>query len=461
MTAPRVSPLAALDGARLWARLHDAASGRASQPDRELAARELAARCAIGGTARLGWVCPPPWRTVERSLAPVLDALHVPARRRVLVLGTGGWSFAARALAQLAPSAEPGPVACLDSLDPAAIEQARRSAPGAYLAVSGSGGTLETRTLADLLPSLCPAPVIWLRDHGAPPHAYPLSPRGVADHVAMLGAPLSLAFLVPAALTDAGALADAYTRLSERYHDLALGAAERATQTEASGAPHVRIAAPAWAREGLRTWLLQLGRQVLCGKNPAYQPWVDVVRAPDPSCALDLTDAPASLAGLMEAMYRAGIFVACLALRAGLRPVEHANVAAYKRLLAAPETAAPFPARPIRMAPAGVPRFAADWLAGRPDLRRLHVVRYGGRPRLRATALSAALGLPCEVHTGSAWNHHSYQAVYSDAGTAVLVWAAPGTDGPLHTASRTLRRLAWASHASLGGRSALIETSGG
>jgi hypothetical protein len=120
------------------------------------------------------------------------------------------------------------------------------------------------------------------------------------------------------------------------------------------------------------------------------------------------------------------------------------------------------PPRPIRLTPDEVLDFATDWLAGRPGLRRLHLVRYGGAPAPlpSAHALAEATGRPCEVHSGSAWNHHSYQAVYTEPDTAVLVWATPPVDGPLYAASHTLRRLAEATWVSLADRGALIETPG-
>ena len=478
MTEPHTAPLDGLDAAELWTRLHDAATGRGGS-----AARELAARCRVDGVDRLGWVRPPSWPLLRSALTPILAALRNRGDRAVLVLGTGGWSFAARALAELteaagpAGSAAPGPPVhsfdSLDSLDPWTIRHtvARgETRPGAYLAISGSGSTLETRVLTETVTALSPAGVVRLCDKSAPPDSYPLSVNDAADHVAMLGAPLSTAFLAPAALADPEALADAYTGLADRHHELAMTAVEQATAMDTRGTPHVRIAAPAWAGDGLRTWLLQLGRQVLGGKSPAYRPQVDVLSAdelpgtPGREAALDLRAAPADLAGLLALMYTAGIFAACLALRAGLRPVEHGNVSAYKRLLAdLPEQPRP-PARPpARPTPEQVPGFAAGWLAARPDLRRLHLVRYGGAPAPlpAAASLAATTGLPCEVHTGSAWNHHSYQAVYAESDTAVLIWAGPVQDGPLHTASHTLRRLAEATHASLADRSVLIETTGG
>ena len=464
MTEPRTSPLDGLDAAELWTRLHDAATGRGGP-----AAWELAARCRVDGVSRLGWVCPPPWPLQLKALTPILAGLRVRGERAVLVLGTGGWSFAARALAELAgPATADSPVQCLDSLDPWTI---RHTVAGgetplrAYLAISGSGSTLETRVLTETVTALSPASVVRLCDRGAPPSSYSLSADDAPAHVAMLGAPLSTAFLAPAALADPQGLARAYTGLVGRHHELALTAAEQAIAMDTRGTPRVRIAAPAWAGEGLCTWLLQLGRQVLGGKSAAYRPRVEVVSAreqPDTDergFALDLSAASADLAGLLALMYTAGVFAACLALRAGLRPVEHANVAAYKRLLAEVQEQRP----PARLTPDQVPGFAADWLAARPDLRRLHLVRYGGAPAPlpAASSLAETTGRPCEVHTGSAWNHHSYQAVYAESDTAVLIWAGPVQEGALHTASHTLRRLAEATHASLADRGALIETTGG
>jgi hypothetical protein len=78
-----------------------------------------------------------------------------------------------------------------------------------------------------------------------------------------------------------------------------------------------------------------------------------------------------------------------------------------------------------------------------------------------AARLAAAAGLPCEMHEGSAWNHHSFQAVYADPGTAVLLLTRPtatrdGLPRPVAEAARTLDRIALATHRALPDRSLLL-----
>jgi hypothetical protein len=442
----------ALPAHELWAALRDGAAG--SRLD---TARAVVRACTVDGAARLGWVCPPPWPVVQRAVARIHAVLGTPGPGGVLVLGTGGWSFAVRALGEVVPpAAQATRVRALDSLAPAAIRCAvlgEGPPPGAYLAVSGSGSTVETRCLAAAVPTLAGAPLVWLRDTAREPDGFALSPRGRRDQVALLGAPLSTAFLAPAALADPAGLAAAYQRLWRTHRELGLAAARSAVTQPVAGTPIVRIAQPGWAGPGLRTWLSQLGRQVLGGKASGYRP--RVVVAGGHGAALDLTGFPADLAGLCAAMYTAGVFVTCLGLRAGLRPAEHPNVDAYKRLLDSPPAATP-----TRAAVADLPVVAARWLAGRPALTDLHVVRYGGAaPLPAAAAFAATTGRRCETHDGTAWNHHSFQAVVADPATAVLVVAAPEPDGSpeLGDAARTLRRIALATHACLADRGLLVE----
>lgn len=357
------------------------------------------------------WACPPPWHRVRAAVARHSAGLATP----LLVLGTGGWSFAVDALAS-------DRVRALDDLDPWVL--AHTSAPASCLAVSSSGRTVETRALAAAFP-----PDRWLSGRD-------LCPRGGDGQVALFGAPLSTAFLVPAALADPAGFPDAYLDLVAAHYRLGLAAAAVAARHHDD---EVTIAPPAWANDGLRHWLLQLGRQVLAGKSATFPVRVTLVDGP---ATVDLRAARPGLAGLMTLMYQAGMVAACLAVRHGLPVTEHRNVEAYKRLLGRP-----CPGRPVN----DLAGFAAGWLAERPDFTTLHVVRYGGAPRPLPdqAALAAATGRPVEVHRGSAWNHHSFHAVYADPATAVLVIAATG-DG-------LLRDLACATRLALGERAALVE----
>ncbi|MEJ3744882.1 hypothetical protein WEI85_16495 [Actinomycetes bacterium KLBMP 9797] len=471
--------LAGLDADTLWSAVLAAAAG-----SRAGAARVVAERCTAAGSVRLGWAEPPPWADVRRSVAAVRAALGLPARAalgqpagtevgepaatEVVLLGTGGWSFAARALVETTcPGAGLAP---LDSLDRAAIERvlaADAGAPRAVLAVSGSGATMETRCLVDAVPPRGGGRLVWLRDEGAPPDAFPLSPRGRSDQVAMLGAPLSTAFLAAAAIVDDAALADAYPRFLDRYRQIGAAAARRATAVSLAGAGRIRFVVPHWAGPGLRRWLLQLGRQVLGGKSGAsgrFRPMVEVVPAGatvDGGAVFDLGRVRRDLPALLDGLYAAGVFVACVGLRAGLDVADHANVRAYKEHLAHADPDDPL-GPPV--AATDLPGAAATWLARRPELARLHVVGYwsGAEEGLPPAArFAAATGRPCEVHEGSAWNHHSFQAVYPDPAVAVLIVTRgadtdAGAAPPVRAAAWTLRQIAAATQRSLPDRSVLI-----
>ncbi|MFY1583739.1 hypothetical protein ACN267_04480 [Micromonospora sp. WMMD734] len=456
--------LAGLDADELWSALRAAAAG-----SRAGAARAVADRCTVAGSARLGWVSPPPWPVVDSGVAAVRAALGVPDGAEVVLLGTGGWCFAARALIEtIGGSAGLTP---LDSLDPAAIGRVldpRAGTPRGVLAVSGSGTTLETRLLAGAVPPGGGGRLVWLRDEGAPPDAFALSPRGVPDQVAMLGAPLSTAFLTAAAVLDAAALAAAYPRLVARCHRIGLAAARRAVAVPTQGAPRIRIVVPSWGGPGLRNWLLQLGRQVLGGKTDDFRPTVEVtaddVGSVPPDVVLDLGELRRDLPALIEGLYAAGVFVACVGIRAGLDVVDHPNVRAYKDRLA--HACADRPSRrPV--AAADLPGLAATWLTRHPELTRLHVVGYwsaAARTLPSAGRFAAVTGRPCEVHEGSAWNHHSFQAVYADPTVAVLIVTTDtdtGASPPVRAAARTLHTIAAATHGSLPERSLLVTTGHG
>ncbi|MFI9644285.1 hypothetical protein ACIG87_30250 [Micromonospora sp. NPDC051925] len=459
--------LAGLDADALWSAVLAAAAGSRAGP-----ARAVAERCTVAGSPRLGWASPPPWRTVSRSVAAVRAALGVPVGARVVMLSTGGWCFAAQALIETTGGCSV--LTPLDSLDPAAIAHVlatRAEAPRGVLAVSGSGATLETRLLAEAVPPRGGGRLVWLRDEGAPPEAFALSPRGGPDQVAMLGAPLSTAFLTAAAVVDDAALAEAYPRFLARCHRIGSTAARRAVTVPTKGDPRIRIVVPAWGGPGLRRWLLQLGRQLLGGKSGGFRPTVEcrsvVEVAPDdvdagpPDAVLDLGGLRRDLPALFDGLYAAGVFVACVGLRAGLDVVDHANVRAYKERLAHADADAP-PRRPV--AAADLPDAAATWLARRPDLTRLHVVGYWSdaeRSLAPAGRFAAATGRRCEVHEGSAWNHHSFQAVYADPTVAVLIVtrgadAEAGASPPVRVVARTLREIAAATHRSLPERSLLV-----
>ena len=449
--------LAMLDADSLWGTVLAAAAGSHDQP-----ARTVARLCHSAGSPRLGWVRPAPWRVVRRAVSAVRSALGAP---QTVLLGTGGWSFAAQALCETVGGTSR--LVPLDSLDCAAIQAVLDPGPArrqGFLAVSGSGTTLETCRLADVVAAGCARRLVWLQDGTAPPATYALSAHGTRDHVAMLGAPLSMAFLVAADAVDGAALAAVYPRLLRRYRRLGASAARRAVAVAVSGDVRVGFTVPRWAGPGLRRWLLQLGRQVLCGKSDRFRASVEVYgfgeRRGHTDAHVDFGTLRRGLAQLMDLFYVAGVFVACVGLRAGIEVAEHPHVHAYKDLVAQADPDR-VPARPV--AAEDLPALAAAWLAPRTDLDTLHVVRYWSAAppaALDAGRFCAATGRRCEVHEGSAWNHHSFQAVYADPRVGVLlVTRPPGAEGrtpaTLATAERTLSQITVATHRALPDRSLL------
>jgi hypothetical protein len=457
----RAAGLATLDADRLWRAVRDAAAG-----SRAGAAATVAGLCRGGGTVRLGWAVPAAWPAVAEQVTAIAAALGRPAAHRIVVLGTGGWCFAAQAIAELSNGDQT--ISTLDSPDPVPVRQAMPAGPrpASYLAISGSGTTLETRRLAELATRLTGGRVVWLCDRAAPPARLALSAPGSPDHVAMLGAPLSAAFLAVAHLADPVGLARAYSWLAGQYQRLAVQAARRAGTVPLDGPIGLRFVVPGWAGPGLRRWLLQLGRQVLCGKSARFRPVVDVGAEPAPTGSnLDLRGVRRGLPGLLALLYEAGVFTACLGLRAGLEIAEHRHVRAYKDLLAGDPAPPPSPVVAMRE----LAGYAATWLAGRPDLRRLHIVHYwSGTGHAgadgAAARFTAATGRPCEVHEGSAWNHHSFQAVYPDPHAAVLLTTRDDREAScpaLAAAAGTLARIAWATHRALPDRSRLVRLAAG
>jgi hypothetical protein len=431
----------------LWASVRAAAAGA-----RHGAAGRVAELATVGGTPRLGWVLPPPWPVVRAALR---DALPTPARPGTLLLvGTGGWSFGARAAAE---SAETGHcLRVLDRLDPGALSETGRSAgPAALVAVSESGRTLETARLTAALSArtrLTPVRLSGAR--------IGLVPR--AATVALFAAPLSTPFLLAMAAVYGDTLEDAYARFSTWTEPLGEWAAD-ASGTVA-GERHVRLrvtGAEGEARSGFRLFALQALRQALGGKSGGSGPRWDVgPRAVPGEAVVELPELPTDLpapARLMTRLYGICALTACLGLRLGLNFADHPAVHRYKRLVGRVEP------RPGYVDPRDSADHLAPLLRGLGRRGVLHVVSYEhASDETRTTAqIRAALrrrpDARVEFHTGSSWNHHSYQAVATDPQARVLAWT-PAEDGDPLTALQ--RDIAAATCASLPGRAVLLQAPG-
>lgn len=428
----------------LWASVQAAAAGA-----RHGAAGRVAELATVEGTPRLGWVLPPPWPLIDAVLREVRPR---PDRRGTLLLvGTGGWAFAGRAVVESADAGRRLQV--LDRLDPRALSTIER--PAAIVAVSESGRTLETAGLAAELRARTRLTPVRLG--GARIGLVPGAPT-----VALFGAPLSTPFLLIMATVYGDALEDAYGRFTTWTEHLGEWAADAADTV--TGEQHIRLrvtGAEGGEQSGFRLFALQALRQALGGKSGARGPRWEVGPGSAPGEAVvELPELPADFpraARLMARLYGVCALTACLGLRQGLNFAEHPAVHRYKRLVGKVEP------RPEHVDP----RRSAEHLT--PMLRQLgrhgvlHVVSYESASDATRTmsqtlaALRCRSGVRMELHTGSSWNHHSYQAVAADPQARVLAWL-PAEDGDSLTALQ--RDIAAATCASLPGRAVLLQAPG-
>jgi hypothetical protein len=465
----------------LWEGLVAAARGEPSSP----MARAALTLSADDGQPCLGWVTPVPWNGVEQRLAQA--QWTPPGRGRLLIAATGGWAFAARAVAESA--GPPGRLTVADTLDAPSLARVFAAAAcrheAAAITISASGQTYETRLLAHVIS------LAWGSRAGIPhpicaatvPGGLSLTPKTRVN--ALFGAPLSVPFALAGAAIGTRRFRAAYASFAEMAYEVGRRAAALACAIPLALELRLDVVLPAWAGEGIRLWALQALRQGLGGR-PHRPIWSEVRTDGDRTCPaadpaarrLDLAGvlpagmvAPAcgtaeSLAAAMTVMYATAVFTACLGIRTGIVFTSHPAVRKYKMLLNAhPECAE------TMVHSDGVTRAAAQWLTARTGLAGAHLVWYiSGPPGVTATRLTELTGLRWEVHAGSRWNHHSYQAVHGESrlGVVAVVHQEPPVvrtgDEALDAALRALNHhqasIARATCASLENRALLVRVAG-
>ncbi len=426
--------------ARLWDGLVAAARGEPSSP----AARAALTLSADDGQPRLGWVTPVPWTGLEQRLAQTRCAPH--GHGGLLIAATGGWAFAARAVADSAGS--PGRLTVADTLDAPALARVFAAAcrhDAAAITVSASGQTYETRLLTQVIS------LAWGSRPGIPrpiseatvPGGLSLTPKTAVN--ALLGAPLSIPFALAGVATGRQRFHGAYASFTQVACEVGRRAAALACAVPLAAALRLEVVLPAWAGEGVWLWALQALRQGLGGR-PHRPIWSEVsvdddrtrpVAGPAAPRRVYLAEAlpagmpaPArgtaeSLAAAMTVMYAAAVLTACLGIRSGIAFTSHPAVRDYKMLLNEhPECAETTVERE------GVTRAATQWLSRRTELAGAHLVWYGSDPpAVTAARLAELTGQRWEVHAGSRWNHHSYQAVHGGGPGRRGGSGAPGRPG--------------------------------
>jgi hypothetical protein len=403
--------------ARLWDGLLAAARGERTSA----AARAAVALSVDEGQPRLGWVMPACWAELEQRL--VATGFTVPAAGGLLIATTGGWAFASSAAAE---TADPGHwLSVADTLDASSL--ARHLGAANCLAISASGQTYETRLLAEVIS------VAW-RSRAGGPHwlseaTVPggLSVRPGPGVTAVLGAPLSVPFALACAATGMERFRSAYASFFRAAPETGRRTAELACAVPVGSAQaSLEVVLPAWIGDGVRMWALQALRQGLGGK-PGRTVWCDVSTEGSPArdetgrTRIRLAEAlaprtDASLAGAMIVMYATAVLTACLGIRYGIPFASHPAVDKYKALLHAGARCAE-----LAVGSGEVGASAARWLASRPELTGAHLVVYGAEGLQQG---ASTLGPAWEIHVGSRWNHHSYQAFQADRRLGLVAVAA-------------------------------------
>jgi hypothetical protein len=439
-----------------------------------------AARLAeADGRTRLGWLCPPPWSTIEDRLAR--SGFPDGAPGRVVFIGTGGWAFGARAaLAGGVPggaAAGPGRVRVVDRLDRASVDALTRGGAGeppTVVSVSESGRTFETRMLTSLARQGPPGSRIIELGEARTPGGLSLDADGAVN--ALFGAPVSLPFAWAAASGGIERYAAAHRAFADGADGIGRRAAAAASDIATSADQRIAVAVPGSLDEGTRLWILQALRQGLCGKS-APGLWIDVIASE--SCErsdggngvlgrgtirvelaerlglarIRPADPVGALSWTMALLYGSAVFTAVVGIRKLITFAEHPAVGHYKRLLGARYRGPDSVVRGDQ-----VERAAVAWAAAAPGLAGVHLVRYDTPPEALEPALPAgAAGRTWEVHDGSRWNHHSYQALHGHGELGLVAVVPPAGSGPgAWDLGPAQRAVAEATCASLPGRALLL-----
>ncbi len=415
-----------------------------------------------GNALCLGWVSPPPWSAIEPLLTATMAALTKAKAICHCFVSTGPWCDA---LQLVDPSGST--ISTLGVVDPVRLDAALTRLPSercSLIAVTQSGRTIETRALvAALSPAWTAIEPIWLSSNDSLGRlVFPIE-LAPGWHVnALFSAPLSLPFYAALSLHCGVAGAQRlHHQLLERLEDLGMAAVELATSLPVVGSPSVLLN----VRQGhgaARRYVLQLARQSLAGKSATFAPYPALqLSNPDLCLGPPAWISQQGIEGCMEELYFWNVLVASWALRVPLPFARHDNVEHYKRWIVAGGDH-----DQLILNPHALITWLDRWTGGAEPFR-LHIVCYGqlGDETLMViAALAERDGLEIEVHPGSDWNHHSFQAAYGSS-LAVAVFlgelyprpARELTHEAVRSLAATCKRIARATVTALGQRACLFD----
>jgi hypothetical protein len=435
-----------------------------------------------GTNARLGWVIPPDWHDVERTLTAFLRLSVVRGKNHFIFSSMGGSINTVKALIHILGDQSRIQLHTIDSLDPPALRGMLSSIPdlsrAAVIGITKSGTTIETHLLLKALQERFQAQkldhrghFLWLTDvpHGKQ-HVEeagwnsPILPiqvdkgtdvggRFTAPHTAIFHLPLLL--LLNKKVDHMKPLWKEYICLRE---DLIVESARKAYISARKGTQHFAVVLEETLIPALETWVIQLFQESLGSKIAGFHPKTVVTSSeavPEGFQTLRF-DVPSSsiIVQTMLQMHLLQIYLAIIAYHKGINFVTQAEIEAYKQKM-------------TEVHPQKTPQ--AEIVTPSTLIERIRTTIYwhlkeGQRRNMKHTLKTAFPDNEISVFAGTDWNHHSYQAASWNDDTLFTIVTKQNYEHQIEGISTqtlnknldTLRAIAYATYETLQNKAILL-----
>jgi len=353
---------------------------------------------------RMGWVDHQPWELIESGLKKFDEKTSPPAGGydNFIFSAMGGSINAIKALKKIYNAQN---IYTIDSLDPRAQAELEGLKNVMVVAISKSGTTKETLTLAQRLNK----PTIWLKDKDGD---LPIQFDGGNDIGGRYSAPETMVFWAPLFLImnrDLNKLKEIHTKFGERREEIIEKMWTKGQELAEKKCQYFNID----VNPALETWVTQLFEESLGLKIDGYYPKTLVNHPPVGGFEMiKLSE------DTMEAMFEAQVCVASIAYSLGIVFVNQPSVEKYKGIMRGD-------------------RFVQDIKVEVRPYKFVEVVNYGymnddppaggEREQLKKEYQAKYPDKIVLVFEGSDWNHHSYQAAYGNPET-LFILIDRGTD---------------------------------
>jgi len=367
---------------------------------------------------RLGWTKTVPFELIEKGLQK-FDELTTGAENFVFS-AMGGSINTIKALKKIYDIKN---IYTIDSLDPRAMTEIEGLNNPIMIAISKSGTTLETKTLADRWGKK----VIWIKDADGD---LPIQFDGERDIGGRFSAPNTIIFWAPMYLAvnkDIGKLKEIYERYESKRPEIEEKMWQKGQELAEKNVQYFQLD----CNKALETWSTQLFEESLGSKIDGYNPKTVIGKEEIKGFErINFSD------DVMEAMYEQQMLVAGLAVKKRIIFVDQPGVENYKNMMKS-----------------GIEDVELIKKEPNFNFKFVEVVNYGymkngEREILKKEYQDKYPDKIVLVFEGSDWNHHSYQAAYGNPETLFIL--IDRTTDPI------LTKIARATYETLKDRSELV-----